>query len=173
VTRVPLSRFFIERPVFATVLSIVIVLAGLVSAMILPVAQYPEIAPPTVTNTATYPGATAETLARTVAAPIEVCDQNLRRARPHAIDRREEVVAVAQEHREISRRDALRIGEIARRGRIPRCVSLDILERPAQIAIVLLRVGGGDQSIERRLNVGGFRVDGATRSRRVRLGEDA
>ena len=70
-TRVPLSRFFIERPVFATVLSIVIVLAGLVSAMILPVAQYPEIAPPTVTITATYPGASAETLARTVAAPIE------------------------------------------------------------------------------------------------------
>jgi multidrug efflux pump len=71
VTRVPLSRFFIERPVFATVLSVIIVLAGLVSALILPVAQYPEIAPPTVTITATYPGASAETLARTVAAPIE------------------------------------------------------------------------------------------------------
>ena len=70
-TRVPLSRFFIERPVFATVLSVIIVLAGLVSALILPVAQYPEIAPPTVTITATYPGASAETLARTVAAPIE------------------------------------------------------------------------------------------------------
>jgi hydrophobe/amphiphile efflux-1 (HAE1) family protein len=71
VTRVPLSRFFIERPVFATVLSVIIVLAGLVSALILPVAQYPEIAPPTVTITANYPGASAETLARTVAAPIE------------------------------------------------------------------------------------------------------
>ena len=70
-TAAPLSRFFIERPVFATVLSIVIVLSGLVSAAILPVAQYPEIAPPTVTVTATYPGASAETLARTVAAPIE------------------------------------------------------------------------------------------------------
>ncbi|HYF58391.1 MAG TPA: multidrug efflux RND transporter permease subunit [Burkholderiaceae bacterium] len=69
--RAPLSAFFIERPVFATVLSIIIVLAGLVSALILPVAQYPEIAPPTVTITATYPGASAETLARTVAAPIE------------------------------------------------------------------------------------------------------
>ena len=69
--RPPLSRFFIERPVFATVLSIVIVLAGLVSAALLPVSQYPEIAPPTVTITATYPGASAETLARTVAAPIE------------------------------------------------------------------------------------------------------
>ena len=66
-----MSRFFIERPVFATVLAMVLVLAGLVSARFLPVAQYPEIAPPTVTITATYPGASAETLARTVAAPIE------------------------------------------------------------------------------------------------------
>ncbi|MFO1329556.1 MAG: multidrug efflux RND transporter permease subunit [Rubrivivax sp.] len=66
-----MSRFFIERPVFATVLALIIVIAGLVSARVLPVAQYPEIAPPTVTITATYPGASAETLARTVAAPIE------------------------------------------------------------------------------------------------------
>ena len=65
------SRFFIERPVFAAVMSIVIVLAGLVALRILPIAQYPEIAPPTVTITATYPGASAETLATTVAAPIE------------------------------------------------------------------------------------------------------
>lgn len=66
-----MSRFFIERPIFATVLAIIIVLAGLVSAKILPIAQYPEISPPTVTITATYPGASAETLAKTVAAPIE------------------------------------------------------------------------------------------------------
>jgi len=65
------SRFFIERPIFAAVLSIIIVLAGLVALKILPVAQYPEIAPPTVAITATYPGASAETLATTVAAPIE------------------------------------------------------------------------------------------------------
>lgn len=65
------SRFFIERPVFAAVLSIIVVLAGLVALKILPIAQYPEIAPPTVTITATYPGASAETLATTVAAPIE------------------------------------------------------------------------------------------------------
>jgi multidrug efflux pump len=65
------SRFFIERPVFAAVLSIIVVLAGLVALKILPIAQYPEIAPPTVTITATYPGASAETLAKTVAAPIE------------------------------------------------------------------------------------------------------
>ncbi|HUP93838.1 MAG TPA: multidrug efflux RND transporter permease subunit [Burkholderiales bacterium] len=65
------SRFFIERPIFASVLSIIITLAGLVSSTVLPVSQYPEIAPPTVTITASYPGASAETLAKTVAAPIE------------------------------------------------------------------------------------------------------
>ncbi len=66
-----MSRFFISRPIFAGVISIVITLAGLIAAQVLPVAQYPEIAPPTVTITATYPGASAETLARTVAGPIE------------------------------------------------------------------------------------------------------
>jgi hydrophobe/amphiphile efflux-1 (HAE1) family protein len=66
-----MSRFFIERPIFASVLAIIIVLAGLVSSNILPIAQYPEIAPPTVTITASFPGASAETLAKTVAAPIE------------------------------------------------------------------------------------------------------
>lgn len=65
------SNFFIRRPIFATVISIVIVLAGIIASQVLPVAQYPEIAPPTVTITASYPGASAETLARTVAAPIE------------------------------------------------------------------------------------------------------
>jgi len=65
------SRFFIERPIFASVLAIVIVLAGVISSQILPVAQYPEIAPPTVTISASYPGASAETLAKTVAAPLE------------------------------------------------------------------------------------------------------
>jgi HAE1 family hydrophobic/amphiphilic exporter-1/multidrug efflux pump len=65
------SRFFIERPIFASVLSIIILIAGLVSATALPVSQYPEIAPPTVTIAASYPGASAETLAKTVAAPIE------------------------------------------------------------------------------------------------------
>ena len=66
-----MTRFFITRPIFASVLSIIIVLAGLTSAMQLPIAQYPQIAPPTVLVTATYPGASAETLAKTVAAPIE------------------------------------------------------------------------------------------------------
>ncbi|HEX6320251.1 MAG TPA: multidrug efflux RND transporter permease subunit [Burkholderiales bacterium] len=66
-----MSRFFIHRPVFAGVIAIVIVLAGLVASQLLPVAQYPEIAPPTVLVTTSYPGASAETLSRTVAAPIE------------------------------------------------------------------------------------------------------
>jgi len=65
------SNFFIHRPVFAGVIAIIIVIAGLVSAKLLAVAQYPEIAPPTVLITTSYPGASAETLARTVAAPIE------------------------------------------------------------------------------------------------------
>ncbi len=65
------SRFFIERPIFASVIAIIITLAGLVASQVLPVAQYPEIAPPTVTISASYPGASAETLAKTVAAPIE------------------------------------------------------------------------------------------------------
>src|SRR3954453_14749461 len=66
-----MSKFFIERPIFAAVISILFVLAGLIAAKVLPIAQYPEIAPPTVVITANYPGASAETLARTVAAPIE------------------------------------------------------------------------------------------------------
>ena len=66
-----MSKFFINRPIFASVISIIIVIAGLVASQVLPIAQYPQIAPPTVMITATYPGASAETLARTVAAPIE------------------------------------------------------------------------------------------------------
>jgi multidrug efflux pump len=65
------SRFFIHRPVFAGVLAIIIVLAGLVASQVLPIAQFPEIAPPTVLITTNYPGASAETVSRTVAAPIE------------------------------------------------------------------------------------------------------
>ncbi len=66
-----MTEFFITRPIFASVLSMIIVLAGLAAAIQLPIAQYPEIAPPTVVITATFPGASAETLAKTVAAPIE------------------------------------------------------------------------------------------------------
>ncbi|QDT32034.1 efflux RND transporter permease subunit [Thalassoglobus polymorphus] len=66
-----MSRFFIYRPIFATVISIVIVIAGLVSFGSLPVSKFPEVAPPTVQVSAVYPGANAETVAETVATPIE------------------------------------------------------------------------------------------------------
>ena len=64
-------HFFIDRPIFAAVLSILIIVFGVVAYPGLPVAQYPEIAPPTVVVNATFPGANAETLAATVAAPLE------------------------------------------------------------------------------------------------------
>jgi len=66
-----ISRFFIDRPIFAAVLSVFIVLAGLAAMRNLPIAQYPEIAPPVVTVQATYPGASAEVIEQTVAAPLE------------------------------------------------------------------------------------------------------
>ncbi|RCS51918.1 multidrug efflux RND transporter permease subunit [Bremerella cremea] len=66
-----LSRFFIDRPVFSIVLSLLIVIAGGVSIVVLPVERYPEITPPQVQITAVYPGADAQTLAESVAAPIE------------------------------------------------------------------------------------------------------
>jgi multidrug efflux pump len=65
------SRFFIDRPIFAAVLSIFIALAGLAAMRVLPIAQYPEIAPPVVTVRAVYPGASAAVLEQTVAAPLE------------------------------------------------------------------------------------------------------
>ncbi len=66
-----ISRTFIDRPVLATVLSLFIVIAGLAAMRILPIAQYPEIAPPVVTVMAVYPGASASVLEQTVAAPLE------------------------------------------------------------------------------------------------------
>jgi multidrug efflux pump len=65
------SHFFIERPIFAMVISIVIVIAGMLAYISLPTAQYPEIAPPTVQVTASYPGADPKVVAETVATPIE------------------------------------------------------------------------------------------------------
>src|ERR1700758_4634329 len=65
------SHFFIERPIFASVLSIVIFLAGAVAAVNLPVAQYPQITPPSIIVMCTYPGADARVVAESVAAPIE------------------------------------------------------------------------------------------------------
>ena len=66
-----ISRFFIDRPIFAAVLSIFIVIAGLAAMRVLPIAQYPEIAPPVVTVRAVYPGASAQVMEQTVAAPLE------------------------------------------------------------------------------------------------------
>ena len=66
-----ISRFFIDRPVFAAVISIVIVLAGLMAMRALPIAQYPQILPPQVSVSATYSGASAQVIAETVAAPLE------------------------------------------------------------------------------------------------------
>src|ERR1700681_4842858 len=66
-----LSHFFIDRPIFAAVLSIVFVIVGAVSVGRLPVAQYPDIAPPVVRVTGQYPGASADVVADTVVAPIE------------------------------------------------------------------------------------------------------
>ena len=66
-----LSRFFITRPIFAGVIAVIITIVGAIAYWGLPVAQYPDIVPPTVTVTANYPGASAETVAETVAAPIE------------------------------------------------------------------------------------------------------
>ena len=65
------SRFFIDRPIFAIEISVVITLIGIFSYPLLPLSQNPEIAPPTIAIQAAYPGASAETLAETVAAPIE------------------------------------------------------------------------------------------------------
>ncbi|MGL4316187.1 MAG: efflux RND transporter permease subunit [Pseudomonas sp.] len=66
-----ISKFFIDRPVFAAVISIVIVLGGLAAMRALPIAQYPQILPPQVSVSASYPGASAQVIAETVAAPLE------------------------------------------------------------------------------------------------------
>ncbi len=65
------AHFFVDRPIFATVVSIIIVIVGALSFYALPVAQYPEIVPPTIVVRASYPGANAETIAATVATPLE------------------------------------------------------------------------------------------------------
>ena len=71
------SKFFIDRPIFATVLAILMIIAGLLTVKSLPVAQYPEITPPTVQVSAVYPGADAKTVAETVGVPIEEQDNGV------------------------------------------------------------------------------------------------
>ena len=65
------SHFFIDRPIFAAVISLIIAIVGAIAYLALPVSEYPEIAPPTVVVSASYPGASAEVVADTVAAPLE------------------------------------------------------------------------------------------------------
>ncbi|MDZ7819445.1 MAG: efflux RND transporter permease subunit [Aliarcobacter sp.] len=65
------SKFFINRPIFATVVSILIILAGVISLVILPIKEYPAVTPPQINVTATYPGADASTLSSTVAITLE------------------------------------------------------------------------------------------------------
>ena len=66
-----MSHFFIDRPIFATVLSVVILILGAVALLGLPVAQYPDVTPPTISIQAFYPGASAQVVADTVTTPIE------------------------------------------------------------------------------------------------------
>lgn len=65
------SKFFIDRPIFAIVLAVIMILAGLITVKTLPVAQYPDITPPTIMVAANYPGADAATVAKTIGVPIE------------------------------------------------------------------------------------------------------
>ena len=65
------SEFFIKRPVFASVISIIIVLAGFISIFSLPISEYPRVSPPQIVVSTSYPGASAETISKTVAAPLE------------------------------------------------------------------------------------------------------
>ena len=65
------AKFFIHRPIFATVLSLLMLVAGMVALFVLPIDQYPSITPPTVQVNAVYPGASAQTIAQTVGIPIE------------------------------------------------------------------------------------------------------
>ena len=66
-----ISKFFIDRPIFAGVLSLLIFIGGFISVWLLPISEYPEVVPPSVVVRATYPGANPRTIAETVAAPLE------------------------------------------------------------------------------------------------------
>ncbi len=70
------SNFFIRRPIFAGVLSTIILLLGFIALWRLPISEYPEVVPPTIVVRATYPGANPKTIAETVASPLDKCCQN-------------------------------------------------------------------------------------------------
>ena len=78
-----LSKFFIDRPIFAGVLSVLIFLAGLIALRALPISEYPEVVPPSVVVRAQYPGANPKVIAETVATPLEEADQRRRRHALH------------------------------------------------------------------------------------------
>ena len=77
-----ISRFFVDKPIFAAVLSVLVFVAGLISIFELPISEYPEVVPPSVVVRAQYPGANPKVIAETVAAPLEAADQ---RHRGHAL----------------------------------------------------------------------------------------
>ena len=87
-----MSRFFISRPIFASVISIIIMIAGLMASLTLPVAQYPEITPPTVIISATFPGANAETGAQLF---VDTHDSGFRKRFAEAAQRREQALREA------------------------------------------------------------------------------
>jgi multidrug efflux pump len=76
------SAFFIKRPVFASVIAIIIVLAGGISIFSLPISEYPRVSPPQIVVSTSYPGASAETISQTVAAPLE---QEINGAKKYAL----------------------------------------------------------------------------------------
>ena len=92
------SKFFIERPILANVIAIVTILLGVVCLYILPVAQYPDIVPPTIQVTTNYPGASAEVVATTVGIPIEQGGQRRRRLDLYAVHQRQRRQLYADRH---------------------------------------------------------------------------
>ena len=84
-----MSKFFIERPILSNVIAIVTILLGAVCLYSLPVAQYPQIVPPTIQVTCSYAGASAEVVASTIGIPIEACGQRGRELDLHAVHQRQ------------------------------------------------------------------------------------
>lgn len=78
-----ISSFFIDRPIFAAVISLVVTIAGLVALPLLPISEYPEIVPPTVVVSGQYPGASPKTIAETVVTPLEQQRDDGRSRRAH------------------------------------------------------------------------------------------
>ena len=81
------ARFFVDRPIFAAVLSIIIFVVGLIAIPLLPVSEYPEVVPPSVLVRATYPGANPKVIAETVAAPLEQVPHQIEHPLPFRKDK--------------------------------------------------------------------------------------